>query len=112
MPSFDIVSQVDMQEMENAINQAKKEYGNRYDFRGSKACIEWDKKQITIKAEDEYKMGALKDMLQSKVHRRGVNIEALDFSSIEQIGGMMLKQNVNIKQGIDRETAKKNHKES
>src|SRR5438105_15844464 len=107
MPSFDVVSKLDLQEVENAVNQAKKEIENRYDFRGSKSELEWDKKTITFKAPDEYKMGAIKDILQTKLIRRSIDITCLDFSEIEPIGGMMLKQVVTLKQGIDRETAKK-----
>ena len=107
MPSFDIVSKIDLQEVENGINQAKKEIENRFDFRGSKAELTWDKKIIVYKAPDDYKMGAIKDIIQSKLHRRGIDISSLKFSDIENIGGMMMKQEVTLKQGIDRETAKK-----
>lgn len=107
MPSFDIVSKIDLQEVENGINQAKKEIETRYDFRGSQSEISWDKKIIVFKAPDDYKMGAIKDILQTKLHRRGVDIKSLDFSEIEKIGGMMMKQEATLKQGIDRETAKK-----
>jgi len=107
MASFDIVSKLNLQEVENGVNQAKKEIETRYDFRGSNAEITWDKKIIVFKAPDEYKMTAIKDILQSRLHRRGVDIASLDFSEVEQIGGMMLKQTATLKQGIDRETAKK-----
>jgi uncharacterized protein YajQ (UPF0234 family) len=107
MPSFDIVSKINLQEVENGVNQAKKEIESRFDFRGSQAEIHWDKKMISYKAPDDYKMGALKDILQSKLHRRGIDISSLDFSDIQHIGGMMMKQEVTLKQGIDRETAKK-----
>jgi len=107
MPSFDVVSKVNLQEVENGVNQAKKEIENRYDFRGSKSEIDWDKKEISYRAPDEYKMEAIKDILQTKLHRRGIDISSLNFSKIEQMGGMMLKQVISLKQGIDRETAKK-----
>lgn len=107
MPSFDIVSKINLQEVENGVNQAKKEIESRFDFRGSNAEIIWDKKIIVFKAGDDYKMGALKDIIQSKLHRRGIDISSLEFKPIEFIGGMMQKQEVNLKQGIDRETAKK-----
>jgi len=110
MPSFDVVSTVDMQEVENAINQARKEIASRYDFRGSKAEIIWDKEMIIIKGDDDYKMGAIKDILISKVHRRSVDISCLDFSKPEAIGGMLQRQEVKIKQGIDKETSKKINK--
>ncbi len=107
MPSFDIVSKINLQEVENGINQAKKEIENRFDFRGSQSEINWDKKSIIFKAPDDYKMGAIKDIIQSKLHRRGIDISSLNFSEIDKIGGMMMKQEVTLKQGIDRETAKK-----
>lgn len=107
MASFDIVSKISLQEVENGVNQAKKEIETRYDFRGSQSEIDWDKKIIVYKAPDDYKMGAIKDIIQSKLHRRGVEITSLTFSDIEKIGGMMMKQEVSLKQGIDRETAKK-----
>lgn len=107
MPSFDIVSKINMQEVENGVNQAKKEIESRFDFRGSNAEITWDKKIIVFKAGDDYKMGALKDIIQSKLHRRGIDISSLEFKDIEHVGGMLQKQEVNLKQGIDRETAKK-----
>lgn len=107
MASFDIVSKVNLQEVENGLNQSKKEIENRFDFRGSGSEIAWDKKAITFKAPDDYKMNAIKDIIQTKLHRRGVNISSLEFSEIEKIGGMMMKQTATLKQGIDRETAKK-----
>ncbi len=107
MPSFDLVSKINMQEVENGVNQAKKEIETRFDFRGSNSEIIWDKKLIVFKAPDDYKMGAIKDILQSKLHRRGIDIASLDFSEIEKIGGNMMKQQATLKQGIDRETAKK-----
>lgn len=106
MASFDIVSEVDMQEVDNAVNQAIKEIQQRYDFRGSKSEIQWDKKEITILGDDEYKMGAMKDVLQTKMHRRNIDIKSLDFSEIEPAGGQMLRQKVKILQGIDKEVAK------
>ncbi|MCC7405117.1 MAG: YajQ family cyclic di-GMP-binding protein [Bdellovibrionales bacterium] len=107
MPSFDIVSEVNLQEVENAINQASKEIQSRYDFKGSKARIDWDKKEIAVTAEDEYKVNAMKDILQTKMHRRGIDIKALKFEKPEQVGGMMLKIRVTLVQGIDKEVAKK-----
>lgn len=107
MPSFDIVSKLNLQEVENGLNQAKKEVENRFDFRGSNSEIIWDKKSIVIKGPDDYKMNAMKDIIQTKLHRRGVDIGSLNFSEIEKIGGNMMKQEVTLKQGIDRETAKK-----
>ncbi|MBK7842290.1 MAG: YajQ family cyclic di-GMP-binding protein [Bdellovibrionales bacterium] len=107
MPSFDVVSEINLQEVENAFNQAQKEVKSRYDFKDSKATMAWDKKEISLEAEDDYKLGAMKDVLQSKAHRRGVDLRALKFSDPEKIGGMMLKQKVTFVQGIEKETAKK-----
>jgi uncharacterized protein YajQ (UPF0234 family) len=106
MPSFDIVSQVDMQEVDNAVNQAIKEIEQRYDFRGSKSEIKWDKKEIIILGDDEYKMGAMKDILQTKMHRRSIDIKFLEFSKIDPAGGSLLRQTVKITQGINKEHAK------
>ena len=106
MPSFDIVSQVSTQEVDNAVNQAIKEIEQRYDFRGSKSEIQWDKKEITLIGDDEYKMGAMKDVLQSKTHRRGIDIKSLKFEDPEPAGGSLLRQKVKILQGIEKEVAK------
>jgi uncharacterized protein YajQ (UPF0234 family) len=106
MPSFDIVSEVNLQEVENALNQAKKEIESRYDFKGSKAQYDWDKKEIQLSAEDDYKLGAMKSILQTKLHRRGVDIAALVFEDPQQAGGMMFKQKVSLVQGIEKEKAK------
>jgi len=106
MPSFDIVSEVDWQEVDNAVNQAIKEIGGRYDFKGSKSEVEWDKKNLTLLGDDEYKMEAMKDILQSKLHKRGVDMKAFKFEKIEPAGGQLLRQKVTVQQGIDRDAAK------
>ena len=88
MPSFDIVSRVDMQEMDNAVNQVKKEISTRFDFRGSKTQIDLDRKEgkINVLTEDEMKLRAIKDMLISKVVRRSIEAEALDFGAPRRPG--------------------------
>ena len=106
MASFDIVSELNLQEVDNAINQAKKEIEGRYDFRGSQCEIKWDKKEITILGDDDYKMGAMKDILQSKLHRRGIDIKSLKFDKVEAAGGKILRQKVTLIQGIDKDAAK------
>lgn len=106
MPSFDIVSEINMQEADNAVNQALKEIEGRYDFKGSKSELKWDKKEISLVAEDDYKIGAMKDILQSKFHRRGIDIRALQYGKIEEAGGRMLRQTITLSQGIDKEKAK------
>lgn len=106
MPSFDIVSELDIQEVDNAVNQARKEVEGRYDFKGSKAEIQWDKKELTLLAEDDYKIEAMGGILQTKLHRRGIDIKAIKFEKIEEAGGQMLRQKVTLVQGIDRDVAK------
>lgn len=109
MASFDIVSEINMQEIDNAVNQAKKELANRYDLRGGNCEINWDKekKTITLQANDEMKVNSVRDILQSKLHKRGVELSAVKFEAIVPAGGMIMKQTGAIKEGIDKEAAKK-----
>ena len=109
MPSFDVVSRVDMQEMDNAVNQVKKEIATRFDFRGSKTQIDLDRKEgeIRVLTEDDMKLRAVKDMLIAKVVRRSIEADALVFSDSEKAGGDMVRQTVKITNGIDIETARK-----
>jgi uncharacterized protein YajQ (UPF0234 family) len=106
MPSFDIVSEINMQEVDNAVNQAKKELVNRYDLRGGNCEIVHEKEVVSLKANDEMKINAVRDILQSKLHKRGVEISSLKFEKPEPIGGLMLKQVGKLIQGIDKEKAK------
>ncbi len=106
MPSFDIVSEADLQEVENAINTAKKELASRYDFKGSKYELKWDKKEIIFLAEDDYKMNAIKDIIQSKAIKRGLDPRIIKFDKHEPAGGMMLRQKASVQQGIDKEKTK------
>ncbi len=109
MPSFDVVSRVDMQEMDNAVNQVKKEITTRYDFRGSKTEIELDRKEAKIQllTEDDMKLRAIKDALIAKVVHRSIDGEALVFGDQEKAGGDMVRQTVTITNGIDMDTARK-----
>lgn len=106
MPSFDIVSEINVQEVDNAVNQARKEVEGRYDFKGSHAEIQWDKKEIVLMAEDDYKIEAMGSILQSKIHRRGVDIKSFRFEKPEAAGGKMLRQKIVIVQGLEKEVAK------
>ena len=107
MASFDVVSEVDLQEVDNAVNQAQKEMGQRYDFKGSKSKLEWDKKElVTITADDDYKLSAVTDILQNKLVKRAISLKALDYGNIEEISGSLKKQVITIKQGIEKEKAK------
>ncbi|MES2965764.1 MAG: YajQ family cyclic di-GMP-binding protein [Bdellovibrionota bacterium] len=106
MPSLDIVSELDMQEVDNAVNTAKKELTQRYDLKGTNSEIIWEKEVITLKSNDEMKINAVRDILQTRLHKRGVDFTAVKFEKPEPIGGMMLKQVGKILQGIEKEKAK------
>jgi uncharacterized protein YajQ (UPF0234 family) len=109
MPSFDVVSRVDMQELDNAVNMVKKEVATRFDFRGSKTEVELERKDGAVRflTEDDMKLRALKEMLISKVVKRGIDVQALDFGKAEKAGGDMLRQQVTVANGIEQETARK-----
>jgi uncharacterized protein YajQ (UPF0234 family) len=109
VPSFDVVSRVDMQEMDNAVNQVKKEMATRFDFRGSKTQIDLERKEgkITVLTEDDMKLRAIKDALIAKVVKRSIEAQALVFGEHEKAGGDMVRQTVTITNGIDIETARK-----
>ena len=106
MPSFDVVSQVDRQEVDNALNQTRKEVGQRYDFKGSKTDIRQDGDDIHIVSDDEHKVKAVVDVLQSKLVRRGVSLKALVYGAIEPAAGGLAKQTITVQQGIDTDKAK------
>ena len=105
--SFDVVSEVDMQEVDNAVNQAIKEIGTRYDFRGSKSEISLEGDTIKLIGDDEYKLGAVVDVLKGKMVKRNVSIKNLEFGKVEPASGATVRQLVTIKKGISQENAKK-----
>lgn len=104
--SFDVVSQVDMQEMDNAVNQTKKEIAQRYDFRGSDASIELEEKCIKLAAEDEYKLNAIIDILRARMAKRGIPLRCLELGKVEPATKGTVRQTLNILQGIPKEKAK------
>ncbi len=106
MPSFDIVSRVDAQEVDNAVNQTRKEVGQRFDFKGTKTEIRLTKAEILIISDDEHKVKAVVDVLQSKLVRRGVSLKALLYGAIEPAAGGLAKQTITVQQGIDADKAK------
>jgi uncharacterized protein YajQ (UPF0234 family) len=106
MPSFDIVSKVDMQEVDNAVNQASKEIGQRYDFKGSKSQITPEKDSVKVLADDDYKLKAVIDVLQSKFLKRNISIKALQYGKVEPASGGMVRQIITVQQGISKEKAK------
>jgi len=109
MPSFDIVSKIDGQTLDNAINTAKKEILNRYDFNDSKSTIELDKKtnQITIVTENDMRLKAIQDSIISRMVKQQLDPKALDFGEEEYASGNMVRKEVSIKEGVDKEVAKK-----
>lgn len=111
MHSFDIVSKIDLQEVRNAIDQASKEIGQRFDFKGSKSEIRLEDKDIVIVSDDEYKLKSVLDILQSKLVKRGVPLKALGYGKIEPAAGGTVRQTLTLQQGIPQEAAKEIVKE-
>lgn len=107
MPSFDIVSKVNLQEVDNAVNQAKKEIETRYDFRGSKSSISFSgKDEIEIIADDDFKLNAVIEILKTKMIKRNVSLKSLDMGKVEKASGDTLRQKIKIKQGLTQEEMK------
>ena len=106
MPSFDIVSQVNEQEVKNAVEQANKEIVNRYDFKGSDARVEQTKLDLTVFADDEFKLGQVMDVLRQRLAKRSVDIRCLELGGIEKISGDKVKRPITLKVGIAQDKAK------
>lgn len=106
MPSFDIVSKVDMQEVDNAVNQTIKEISQRYDFKGSKSEITQEKDTVKLLSEDDFRLKAIIDILQSKFIKRGISVKALQYGKVENASGGMVRQIITIQQGISKEKGK------
>jgi len=106
MPSFDIVSQVDQQEVRNAVEQANKEITNRYDFKGSDARIEQQELELTVYADDEFKLGQVMDVLRARLAKRSVDVRCIEPGALEKISGDKIRQPVKVKVGIAQEKAK------
>jgi uncharacterized protein YajQ (UPF0234 family) len=108
MPSFDIVVQCDLQEVENAVNQARKEIAQRYDFRGSKSRIDWDKGggEIGLLSDDDFKLAAVLDVLQGKLVRRGVALKNLEIGPPDAAAGGARRRRIGLQNGIPTEIAK------
>ena len=107
MPSFDIVSEVDKVELKNALEQANKEITNRFDFKGSDARIEQKEFELTVYADDDFKLSQVKDVLLNKMAKRGVDVRLLDEKTREKIGSDKVKQIITVKNGIETELAKR-----
>jgi uncharacterized protein YajQ (UPF0234 family) len=106
--SFDVTSGVDLQEVDNAVNQAKKELAQRYDFKGSKSSIDFKRGEnlIEIVADDNFKMEAVWDILQTRMVRRGVPVKNLKASEVEPVAGGLVHRKVELQQGIPTEAAR------
>lgn len=107
MPSFDIVCEANMVEVKNAVEQANKEIANRFDFKGSDARIEHKECELTAFADDDFKLGQVRDVLHAKFAKRGVDARLLTLGDPERIGGDKVKQKITVKNGVETEMAKK-----
>lgn len=107
MPSFDIVSEANLVEVKNAVEQANKEIANRFDFKGSDARVEQQERELTAFADDDFKLGQVRDVLNAKFAKRGVDARFLTLEKPEKIGGDRVKQRITVKNGVETELAKK-----
>src|SRR5579875_2761054 len=105
--SFDIVSKVDLQEVTNAVDQARREIETRFDFKGSKSEIRLEDGQLTLLSDDEYKLSQVYDVLQTKLVKRNVSLKALKPGKVEPAAGGTVRQTVALAQGIDADVAKR-----
>jgi cyclic-di-GMP-binding protein len=104
--SFDIVSRIDRQELDNALNQARKEIENRFDFKHSKTSIESNEKTITLISDDELKMRNVVDIVQAKAIKRGVDIKAFEFGAVEPAASNTVRQVITLRAGIPKDKSK------
>ena len=107
MPSFDVVSEADMIEVRNAVDQSNKEISTRFDFKGSDARVEQKENDLTAFADSEFQLSQVRDVLTNKLAKRKVDVRFLDEGKVEKIGGDKVKQVIKVKNGLDSETAKK-----
>ncbi|HXZ97509.1 MAG TPA: YajQ family cyclic di-GMP-binding protein [Burkholderiales bacterium] len=107
MPSFDIVSQVNQQEVRNALDQCNREISNRFDFKGSDARVEQNEYALSAYADDEFKLRQLLDVLNGKLTKRGIDLRCLQKGPIEKVTGNKVKQGITIRVGVESELAKK-----
>ena len=107
MPSFDVVSEANLVEVRNALDQANKEITNRFDFKGSDARIEQKERDLTAFADDDFKLTQVRDVLVSKFAKRNVDVRFLDYGDIQKISGDKVKQPITVKHGVSGDLAKK-----
>jgi cyclic-di-GMP-binding protein len=106
MPSFDVVSEIDMQEVRNAVDQASREVANRYDFKGTNSSIELGESEITMRSVSEDRLDALRQVLEEKLVRRKVSLKAVDYGKVEEAAGSTARQSAALVAGISTEKAK------
>ena len=106
MPSFDIVSQVDRQEVKNAVEQVNKEVSNRFDFKGSDARVEQAEMVLTVYADDEFKLGQVLDVLRGRMAKRNIDVRSLELGAVEKISGDKVKRPVTVKVGVPQDKGK------
>jgi cyclic-di-GMP-binding protein len=107
MPSFDVISEVNQVELRNAVDQANKEISTRFDFKGSDARVEHKEKELTLYADDDFKLKQVTDVLLGKMTKRAVDVRSLKFEKVEKMSGDKLKQVVTVRVGVEQELAKK-----
>ena len=107
MPSFDIVSEANLVEVRNAIEQANKEIANRFDFKGSDSRIEQSERELTAYADDDFKLGQVRDVLVAKFAKRNVDVRFLDYGDPQRVGGDKVKQTITVRHGVSGDLAKK-----
>jgi len=107
MPSFDIVSQVNQQEVRNALDQCNREISNRFDFKGSDARVEQNEYALSVYADDEFKLKQLLDVLNGKLTKRGIDLRCLQKGPLEKVSGNKVKQPITIRVGVESELAKR-----
>jgi hypothetical protein len=106
VPSFDIVSQVDRQEVKNAVEQANKEVTNRFDFKGSDARVELAELVLTVFADDEFKLGQVLDVLRGRMTKRNIDIRCIELGTLEKISGDKVKRPLTVKVGVPQDKSK------
>jgi len=106
MPSFDVVSEIDHHELKNALDQANREIGTRYDFKGSSASIEQSGNALTLEAESEFQIKQMAPILKEKMSKRGIDVDCLEFAEIVEMN-KRARQSVTVREGLDKDLARK-----
>ena len=105
--SFDVVSQFDVQELRNALDQVRREVAQRYDFRGATVQLEQGRDELTLVTDDEFRARAIKDLIESKAVRRGLSLKVFDWGTVEPAGGNKVRQHIGLRRGLDDETSRR-----